>query len=80
MFHIVDALYESTRAILHKYLGMGRIGGPLINNTKLDAVAKAVSVELLPMIISELHRAMVDMAHKYSTPVTVVVEEKKRDA
>lgn len=79
MFHIVDALHQSTRAILHKYLGMGRIGGPLINNTKLDEVAKAISVELLPMIITELHRALTDMAHKYSVPHTVVVEEKKEN-
>lgn len=75
MFHITDTLYHSCRKILDKYLGKESYGQHALPSTQLDLIAKALSVELLPMIITELHRALTDLGKLYSTPQIIKLEK-----
>ena len=75
MFHITDALYQSCKATLYKYLGPEALRGPRLRQSEIEEVAKALSVELMPMIITELHRALTDLRQKFSVPHIIKLEK-----
>lgn len=74
MLHIIDTIKVVAIRILQRYCN-GGYGGPRLSTAQINAIADALSVELLPAILAMVQKALADVAHHMS-PTTIVVDPK----
>lgn len=75
MWHIREQIQHAAEAILYKHLGTGSYGGTKLSVAEIRRTSEVLSVELLPIILGSLTRAIDEVAHNLAVPAIFQVSK-----